>query len=176
MGSESLSEGLAAALRAGQAGDQQMRIRPLPVRVCGHSEGTIVSTLPQRTRWYNGASRKSASMSTVTICGVNSPADFPMDQDQLYHHIYANEEYRKLASDPEFRVILDVGGRFFRAMIGDREGEFRAWRRVRTLEAAIEWLQSEVRELYPHSPYGERLARARDGRSARLPCLASAGR
>jgi hypothetical protein len=95
-------------------------------------------------------------MSTGTTCGLNSP----MDQGELYRRIYANEEYRRLASDPEFRVILDVGGRFFRAMIGDREGDFRAWRRVRTLEAAIEWLQSEVRELYPHSLYGEHLAAA----------------
>jgi hypothetical protein len=80
-----------------------------------------------------------------------------MDQGELYRRIRANEEYRRLSSDPEFDVILDVGGRFFRAMIGDREGGFRAWRRVRTLEAAIEWLQSKVLELYPYSSYGKHL-------------------
>jgi hypothetical protein len=83
-----------------------------------------------------------------------------MDQSAIHRRIRANEEYRQLAADPAFQVTIDVGGRFFRAMIGDKAGAFIAWRRVRTLETAIEWLQSEVRELYPHSRYGEHLAGA----------------
>jgi hypothetical protein len=91
-----------------------------------------------------------------------------MDQSELYRRIRTNEEYRQLASDPAFQVSIDIGGRFFRAMIGDKGSAFIAWRRVRTLETAIEWLQSEVRKFYPHSRSGEHLA-AREWRAVVPP-------
>jgi hypothetical protein len=77
--------------------------------------------------------------------------------DEHFGQMYEDHEFRKLANDPAFQVALDFGGHFFRALIGDRKGGFRAWRRTRTFEAAIKWLQTQVQVLYPHSQYASTL-------------------
>jgi len=77
--------------------------------------------------------------------------------DEHHGHMYEDQEFRKLANDPEFQVALDFGGHFFRALIGDKESGFRAWRRTRTFDASIKWLQTQAQELYPHSRYIQQL-------------------
>ena len=78
--------------------------------------------------------------------------------DSVYSHIRRDEEFNKLNSDSDFDVILDFGGQFFRAMIGDKANGFRLQRRTRTLEAAIGWLQAKAQEFYPQSRYAQELA------------------
>ena len=82
---------------------------------------------------------------------------FAIWMDEHYGHMYEDHEFRKLVNDPAFQVALDFGGHFFRALIGDREGGFRAWRRTRTFDAAIKWLQTKAQELYPDSQYASTL-------------------
>ena len=85
------------------------------------------------------------------ICG------FVFHMDEQHDHMYEDQEFRKLDNDPEFQVALDFGGCFFRALIGDKESGFRAWRRTRTFDASIKWLQTQAQELYPHSRYIQQL-------------------
>jgi hypothetical protein len=77
--------------------------------------------------------------------------------DEHYGQMYEDHEWRKLVDDPAFQVALDFGGHFFRALIGDRQGGFRAWRRTRTFDAAIKWLQIQAQVLYPESQYASAL-------------------